>query len=376
MRYSIFLVVFLLLRLSILEAQDDNNGEATANYQIRTKIVGGSVIDKSSFYNQNDIKSYRSIGLDYLFSSRKNRLFYQGLSIKKFHLGNKADIGSPIAIGYLMGFSLFHQKHLTLVLENELGLAIGWKTFDKVGSPENFHFSTKSSLSYSLKLLGDFEINRSVSLFSFFEMNHFSNGALRRPNHGLNALGYGLGARWRFKSYETEPVIKPSYPRYKTIVVLNVGNKQPLFVTGDNDQEELTKYQDKNYMLGSMQLLQLRSLRKGHFFGLGADLAFDPTASLEVSLDSGGRLLEAKSGNIRSSSKLSSILAYHYDIGSLELLFHQAYYWIGEVDFGGKWYQRYGFSYTIYHDFRLGFAVRSAGFTRSDWLEFSMSYEF
>ena len=166
-------------------------------------------------YNEdwNKRYNYPEIGVSYLFM----------------------DIGYPKVLGYSHCFYPYisfpftkYDNPIRLNLKVALGLSYNTKVYDSISNPLNVAISTPINLYASLGLEVSFKVsnrlNASIGLFG----SHLSNGAIKKPNYGLNIATGNIGISYKISSkpYQYKKVIKYDPEKSRCLLIFGGGVKE------------------------------------------------------------------------------------------------------------------------------------------------------
>jgi hypothetical protein len=125
----------------------------------------------------------------------RHRYPVQGVGLTWFDLGSPDELGRPVALHYTFRAPL-GRAGWRLYYTTDVGLAYGWKPYDYHRNRNNLLFSSRTSAYLRLGIGGTISLARHLALFADGGLSHFSNGNVRKPNVGLNALAATIGLRY------------------------------------------------------------------------------------------------------------------------------------------------------------------------------------
>lgn len=152
------------------------------------------------------------------FTDRIYRGVYQGIGIGYFNLGDKKELGNPLALYLFQGARIAQIiPRLSFNYEWNFGVSFGWKPYNNelnrynmiIGSKANAYLNTNFYLSWML--------SRQFDLATGVTLSHFSNGNTKFPNAGLNTIGLKLGLIYNFNANENlyaKPMFLSSVPHF------------------------------------------------------------------------------------------------------------------------------------------------------------------
>ena len=155
-----------------------------------------------------------------------------GISILASTAGNKAIIGNVYALNSFIDISVFGNK--TFYISTRLAGGIGWvsKPFDQENNPKNVAIG--SHLNGFIQLGAHLNYEKNQHHFAFgFDISHFSNGAAKLPNLGLNLPYLSIGYT-RFNGNVKEALTKKKVAFSKSWSWIALGFLAPkqVFPTG------------------------------------------------------------------------------------------------------------------------------------------------
>lgn len=235
------------------------------------------------------IKKAFSAHLKYSFQSQSgscpDRIYggsYQGVGIAYYSLGNRQELGNPLAFYLFQGARIARfAPWLSFNYEWNFGLSTGWKPYDyeknyynkAIGSKANAYLNTNFYLNWTL--------NQRLDLTSGLTLAHFSNGNTKFPNAGLNTIGLKVGLIYyvnreneAVRAIDQQPV--PTYPRHVSYDLVLFGSwRRKGVVFGDKQIPSPHAYPVLGFNFAPMYNL-------GYRFRVGASLdgVYDGSANV------------------------------------------------------------------------------------------------
>lgn len=120
------------------------------------------------------------------FYDVKYRFPQHGFGVSYNYLGSPKVLGSAWSAYSFMDFDLFSREHFRLGLRVNAGLAYLTRRYDRVNNPENLAISTPICFYFSAGLDVAFRLPYGFELKLMPMFMHYSNGAVLKPNLGLN----------------------------------------------------------------------------------------------------------------------------------------------------------------------------------------------
>ncbi|MBN1251876.1 MAG: acyloxyacyl hydrolase [Bacteroidales bacterium] len=173
-------------------------------------------------------------------------------------LGNPQELGQANALFAFYDIPIFRKQNSALSYKLSGGLAYLNKGNIAIGSHINLFFDL--SFIYKLKL------SKNIDLVTGFGATHFSNGAVKMPNLGVNLFSYKLGLQYRFNQKPIE-YIKHELPQ--------IDKKNIFSVLTSAGVKEKRPDGGKKYDVKSTSIEYLRRINHKYNIGLGADVFYD-----------------------------------------------------------------------------------------------------
>lgn len=99
-------------------------------------------------------------------------------------------LGNPFSFYLIYGLSILRfSDDLTLNTEAKLGASVGWNPYNFITNHENRIIGAKNNYHASLDFFFKYRINSYLQTRAGITYAHFSDGAYRLPNAGLNTIG-------------------------------------------------------------------------------------------------------------------------------------------------------------------------------------------
>lgn len=146
-------------------------------------------------------------------------------------LSNPQQLGHSHALVPFFAFPLFQKGKFRLLFRLGIGLAYLTKTFDLKTNPKNNAIGTHLNAAYDGFLLFRYRPLQSTSAHIGFGFAHYSNGAWKMPNLGLNIFAINCGFRYLLKPQpfiENKEFHSPTEQEqpYEYIAMVNFGMKE------------------------------------------------------------------------------------------------------------------------------------------------------
>lgn len=113
-------------------------------------------------------------------------------------IGNPDILGAPGALYSFISFPISKHRRHQWVVEQALGYSYDLKPYHSEDNVINDAIGSRFNVYFNLNIGANYRLNREMDLIYGFDLTHFSNGRMFKPNAGLNMLGINLGFRYHF----------------------------------------------------------------------------------------------------------------------------------------------------------------------------------
>lgn len=203
----------------------------------------------------------------------------------------KANTSYTSKTGYMLGayasFSrdLFHSNKFSFNYTFENGL--GWcsRPYDGFNNEDNELIGSPLSIYFGLGLYARYRITSQWELVLGGELKHFSNGAIDRPNKGINTTGISIGAKYYLQPTESigKVAFKTPFSPY-FFIDLSAGwdinsSMGEWLINNYHSTPDSPKYHTKDYKIYSGATVHATAMyRYGRRYasGIGLDYTFFP----------------------------------------------------------------------------------------------------
>jgi len=336
------------------------------SWSVGVKLQTGFLIAHrpSLMYLQQD--KIKSIEVSYLKSSNGIPEWQQnynsplyGFAYQFFDLGNREYLGNGHALYSLVVFPLLHENHLRLNIRFGVGIGYIEKRYTINELYKNQAISTHINGTITTGLQLRIPCNSKTQISTGIDFTHFSNGAARLPNAGLNIATVNLGVQHFFGG---------QINIYRRILEPYNKSKEITFYVA-------TGFKDQNYgatpkiSIGVLEGdLHYRISRKS-LLGGGADLFYDATLQKRI-YDLEGDSLNKLKANFRAGLHVS----YGLIVGNFRGYYQMGYYLYNKLPMDVSIYNRLSLRYFINPHLFVCFNLKSH-FAKADYFEYGVGYK-
>lgn len=370
-----FITVLLATAASHLYAQIDS---AQSNERVKNSLIfefevenGGILAAKdirrttfeSAYYNGLNLKVGWKIQQsdDHYFALYNNPIYGVGFYSSTF----RTDIiGSPYAIyGFVQTpFGNLQSRRWGFDYRIGLGISGNFKTYDPEDNPLNVVIGAKNNVFIDFGIRSQYKINPNWRLGLGLAYHHFSNGALRLPNKGVNLIPLTASITYQPNGNAVLPdksKIRPYSGKVRYHLNYGVGWKQ------------LERDQDRRFFKTTLSAYASKHIAHKWQVGGGFDIFYSSSGNNdEIAGDDRGKLSARLSGG--PSFYLAHVLNRRLILnGNIGYYLHKQYF-NGEIN---RVFLRAGARYYVYKNFNAGISIK-AHKGKADFIEWTVGYTF
>ncbi len=390
-----------LFSISAFSSDSTNVKKDRYNKSLRFFYQAGKVLPTNDFLTGDNasgepVDYFQSFSLQYGIETDGRKLWQQlyayptwGFAFYSVNFFNPDELGNPSSIYTFINAPIIKRfKNWSINYEVGFGLTYNWKPFDINTNPFQYAIGSNNTVFIDAGLNADFNVGKHFNLTAGFTFTHFSNGATRVPNMGINLIAPRIGAKYRFEP--RKEFIVNEIPKYSNnweyIALVAASSKQLGYMVTDNSD---TTYVAEAYGVFTFSTGVNRQISHKVKLGLGADFSYDGSYNSYIKYQNNQTTERLNAGN---GNKLA-IGAY----GSFELVIHKLsmvvqpgwYLYREEWEVpeepsegisiprrkpGGS-YQRIGLKYHIFDNVFAGINVRAYDFSIADYIEWNIGYK-
>ena len=309
---------------------------------------------------------------------------YYGAGIVAFDFLTNSEMGRPFAVYGTFGGVIKETKKHSWNYETSGGFAFGWTPYDLKKGYINQTFGSSVSIYINLGANYKYYLGKHLDLGLGINFNHFSNGALKLPNKGLNMFSPKFSLTYHFDERQFAPNDSlTSFDKYSTLDVNVFGGirhsifygKDPGFQ--DFDVDMIKKFEGKYYQNWGIETVYHRQVTYKSSLGLGLGVMYDEDYNHKFYQDEKGEIQTARRFT-HDNLLLNIFPSYRLSISKFAIQIQPGFYLFKkEIDRRYDktiFYQRVGFQYTIGKNLLIGIGLKSFKFHKADYIEWRLGY--
>src|SRR5690606_29837326 len=273
-------------------------------------------------------------------------------------------IGSPYAIyGFMQSpFGNLKKKYWSFDYRIGLGISGNFKPYDPETNPLIVGIGANNNVCIDVGIGGQYKISPNWRIGLALAYHHFSNGALRLPNKGVNLIPITASVTYQPDGHSVLPDrsnIQPYPDKILYHINYGIGWKQ------------LDKDKDERFLKTTLGAYASKHVSHKWRVGAGVDLFYSDSGNYdEIAGDDSGKLSAKLSGgpSFYLVHVLTRRLVVNGNIG----------YYIHKRSFNGEInhiFLRAGARYYVYKDFNAGISIK-AHKGKADFIEWTVGYTF
>lgn len=299
-----------------------------------------------------------------------------GIGIRSFHLDSPQELGNPTAVYRSFRGPFFRRNSFSFDYTSALGLAAGMRRFDHLDNPFNTLMSTRLVAYVQLGLGARQQIGERFTLAGDVSLHHFSNGNIKKPNTGLNAVAATLGVYYHAGREAEIGSNRPAvYFQKHQVVNLSIygGVERLIHWTEGLPLSEIL--QGLSHPVAGLNLSVERQLSKKSGIGLGASLVYRSSTPVRVT-GRDNKLVRVDPLFTAKNIRVGIFPTYVQTFGRVSVVV-QAEYYLYRYRTEQKmrrFTQKLGFRYGLTERLYAGAFVAARDFTIAEYVEWRVGY--
>ncbi|HTF05679.1 MAG TPA: acyloxyacyl hydrolase [Bacteroidia bacterium] len=342
MKFSRSVCVALIFVFSFVISLAGQDNPRNETYHVGVSGAYGFLWAHHKYMEHLLVKHVYAVELDVWKQTTGNRYWHEpfhypqvGIAATSISLGDPQRLGTGLGLYPFINFPL-GKKERNLKMHFRIGWGLGWvtKSFDPETNHKNNAIGSKFNACMDLRFDLRWRISDAFQVQSAIGMTHFSNGALKFPNLGINLPMINVGVHYRIgqgngdcknDAYDTNDSLRNDSRWHITVQVAGGANA-------------LEVANPKRYGVFNILSCMMKQTSTRHRFGFGVDVMWSG-AIREKREARGGQVSVA--GNIQPGIKF----CYELVLGRMSWPFEAGIYLYSPYMEHGIMYNRYGVRY-------------------------------
>ena len=389
MRLKLFLLLALIGIASLLSAQTDsidthihwnwNKLSLSGMYQSGI-IMPTNIFVRGSNANSAIIDDYQSFALKLSTQTTGEHLWEQlcnyptwGISINALDFFNSTEIGIPIAVQGFINAPIFRYNRFALNYELGFGITFNWKSFNPISNKYNVAIGAGEAFMSDAGINVSYELTNNIDLVGGASFSHFSNGAIKLPNFGINAIAPKVSLKYNF--YERPKFYKRKLPKFipknEWIFSAFAGIKNIIYDSLNVSASE--KYKGAFFPIYGVSALFNKQISYNSKIGFGMTVNYNEAINAQVAVDN-GKIVDID-GKFINAFQVSIYPSYEICADRISVVLQPAFYIIRKTTKNQSpvFHQRIMIKYHITDQIFAGITLRDYSM-HADFVEWTLGY--
>ena len=388
------LTVYILLNVSLfISAQTDSakihKSRIFENASISGMYQQGSVFSTNDFfkYHNNaaepaELSEFQHFSLKYAKQTTGDELWEQlykypnwgfGMSVIDFY--NPTQIGVPIALYAFMNAPFVRWKKSSFNYELSFGPSFNWQAYDPINNKYNVAIGAGEAFFIDAGLNLVFELDNHLDLITGFSLTHFSNGALKIPNSGINTIAPKIGLKYNLNNRpKLKKQVVPKFNKKNELLITTFIGAKNIVFTDSVSKDILEQYEGVLYPIFGISATFNRQISYKSKIGFGVNLVYNSSANVKPTIDENSKPFD---GRIADKLQISVYPSYELTVHKISLILQPAFYIYRKKGnyLSPVFHQRIGLKYYLSKDIFMGITLRDYSFHVSDFIEWNIGYK-
>lgn len=258
---------------------------------VGVNATSGFVFPTNDFVSgHKKIPYYSSFALKYGISASGNDwedfaygMPYYGIGFYSANFFRKKELGLPMSLFIFQGATIRQfSERFGLKYEWNLGMSFNWKAYDPFDNPNNVALGSSVNIHVAGQLYGNWYLNKNFDLNAGLTLTHFSNGAYRLPNSGLNLVAPYIELIYHFnrENINKHPGANMQPPKVEKRLdyefLINISSRQIRMDTLDTDLP--SRYIERRFKVIGLNYATLFVNNHKFKWGPSVDLVYDESS--------------------------------------------------------------------------------------------------
>jgi len=390
LRLKKFIIIIVWMIPTFIIAQPDsiNNTHQVKGkyYSLQAVYQRGHVFATNDFLRglnseYDRIDDFQTFSVKFSSQTTGEKLWEQlykypnwGMAIYAADFHAPEEIGYPVAIYGFFNGPFRRWEKLSFNYELGFGITFNWKSFNPLTNQYNISIGADESFIIDAGMNLQYDLTDRLNLISGFSLTHFSNGALKKPNFGINTIAPKIGIKYNFNHlpiFETQDV--PEFRGKNEWLFSGFGGTKNVIFDSVN-VDMLEKYEGVFFPVLGISAGYNRQISFKSKIGFGITVSYDGSVNAQIAVDQNE--LDPVDNPFLDMVQLSIYPSYELVINRLSLVLQPAFY-IYRKEFANQspaFFQRIGLKYYVSDNLYMGVILRDYAFHVSDYIEWTIGY--
>lgn len=353
-----------------------------AGYVQYGKVLATNPYLKQVHVLDDNMIEFAALSFQLLKQTDGDKLWEQNYGLPSYGFGvysasfvDNKGFGTPIALYGIFKGPFKRWNKISLNYEVALGFTFNWEAFNPSESNYNISLGATESVFIDLGANVNYELSPYFDLAIGYSVTHFSNGALKSPNMGLNTFSPKISLAYRLNRFNPKALRQPIPPFIKNSSIdFSIFGGTKNVVYNGNDVDTIRKYNGVYYPVYGFTTVINRQINYKSKLGVGMCLSYDGSYNSLVYVANGE--LESRVKFQGSKLSLSVFPSYELVINKLSVVIQPGVYVLRKQSTNKEpsTYQRLGLHYQLNPHLFAGINLRAYDYHVSDFIEWTLGY--
>jgi len=386
--YMITFLALILSEISTIRAEEQDTLNKKNNFIYSGFLQDGRIMSSNRFLKQmnatdEELGEFTAVSFQLLKQTTGKSLWEQYYRYPQYGVGFYAArffhnkyLSVPVALYGTYKAPIKKWDKLSLNYNAGLGLTFNWESFNPAESNYNISLGAELSSYIDAGVFLSYEISPHLDLGFGYSFTHFSNGAMRIPNYGLNTLAPRISLEYRISRFEP-PKAKSVIPPYikKTSIDFSFYGGEKNVIYPECNTDTATIFNGIYYPVFGLNVILYRQISYKSKIGIGMTVGYDGSKNSVVSLV---RDMPVPDQSFRKENVTLSIYpSYEQVFEKISLFAQPSFYIIKHQTTYPRptFFARIGFKYQLVENIYTGLSLHSYNFHKSDFIEWTIGYQ-
>ena len=238
---------------------------------------------RQAYFSDDASIEFAALSFQLLKQTTGEKLWEQKFGFPQYGFGiysarffNKNQFGTPIALYGVFKASFKRWNKFSLNYEAGFGFTFNWEAFNPSENNYNISLGATESVFIDVGANLNYELSPHFDLGFGYSFTHFSNGALKSPNQGLNTFSPKLRLEYRINRFRPHlsKQVTPAFMKNTSVDFSIFGGAKNVLYKG-NDVDTITKYKGVYYPVYGFTTVINRQVNYKSKLGVGMCLSYD-----------------------------------------------------------------------------------------------------
>ncbi|MDN5202895.1 acyloxyacyl hydrolase [Fulvivirgaceae bacterium BMA10] len=269
-----------------------------------------------------------------------------GVSLTYFDLKNET-IGKVISATSYLDFYLRRKRKSNVILKIGTGLAYNTNPYNRETNNKNNVISSRLSFALQGRIGYHFKLNDRLKLTSSLTLSHFSNGAFRLPNKGINIVSANFGTSYKLE--RTSPELSPENNQ------TTISSEIKYNINLSAGVKEVIPVGSKKYPFFTLSMYADKKINTQSALNLGMDFFYSLAVKQEVKTDR-----DLAGDDNPDFKQVGLVVGHELFVSKISLLTQLGIYVYKPYKSTGQpIYQRYGLKYYLNNKYYAGVLLKA-----------------